>query len=147
MRSIGIPEILVLFGCLFLLGFALMLLVAALRWKQSRSVQQRLIDKIPPNELSALLQTPHGEKLRGALADTGTTPERSILATVQRGVVVTISGIGILVATLAFAPHFDSTARLVEGIGTILIFLGLGLLIAAFVSYRLSKSLLGRRVD
>lgn len=134
MRNIGLPEILVLVGILFLLGFALILLVGALRWKQSRSVQRVLIDKIPANDLVALLQKPHGERLVQVLSETGSSPGRAILASVQRGIVVMVSGIGLLVAGM-----FTHASKAVPAIAIMLVFLGTGLLVAAFVAYRLSK--------
>ena len=105
MRSIGLPEVLVLFGILFLFALPLVLLFAALRWKQLRSVQRALIDKLPANDLSGLLQTPHGEKLIQALSEAGASPGRSILTSVQRGIVVIVSGLGLgLAAALTQAP-------------------------------------------
>ena len=138
MRTLGLPELMVLFAILFLLGFALILLVAALRWKQSRSVQRALIEKLPPNELLGLLQTPQGEKLIQSLADAGVTPGRSILTSVRRGIVLIVTGIGLLVVAF-FVPEARESRAVVSGIAVVLIFLGIGLLVAAFVSYRLSK--------
>jgi hypothetical protein len=134
MRSIGLPELLVFCGILFLFGFGLVLLAAGLRSKQSRSAQRTLIDKLPPNELLALLQTPQGEKLMQALGEPGATPARSILTSIQRGIVVVLSGIGMLLAAI-----FTQAPPVVPAIALILIFLGIGLLVAAFVAYRLSK--------
>ena len=134
MRFIGLPEILVLLGILFLLGFALILLVGALRSKQSRSVQRALIERIPANELADLLQRPDGEKLVRMLSEPGASPGRAILTSVQRGIVAIVSGVGIFVAArFAQAPTF------VPAIAIMLVFLGIGLLAAALVSYRLSK--------
>jgi hypothetical protein len=119
---------------LFLLAFALFLLAAALRWKQSRSVQRALIEKVPASELSGMLQTPLGAKLFQALSEESASPGRSILASVQRGIVVIVSGLGfLLAAVLLEAP------RAVLGIAIVLIFVGIGLLLAALVAYRLSR--------
>jgi protein-S-isoprenylcysteine O-methyltransferase Ste14 len=134
MRSIGAPELMVLFGILFLFAFVLVLLAAALRWKQSRSVQRALIDKLPANELSGLLQTPLGEKLLRALSEVSASPGRSILTSVQRGIVVIVSGLG-----LALAAALTRSPMVVVAIAIMLIFVGIGLLVAAFVAYRLSK--------
>jgi TRAP-type C4-dicarboxylate transport system permease small subunit len=134
MRSIGIPELLVLFGVLLLLGFALILLVGALRWKQSRSVQRSVIDKLPANDLAAMLQTPQGEKLMQTLADAGASPGRSILASVQRGIVVIMTGVGVLVAAVV-----TQAPSSVWAIALILMFVGIGLLVAALVTHRLAK--------
>ena len=134
MRSIGLPEIVLLCGILFLFCFPLILLVGALRGKQSRAVQRALIDKIPANELAGLLQTPQGERLVMALSDSGPRPGRSILISVQRGIVVILSGLG-FIAAAAFAR----APTPLWAIGILVMFVGIGLLVAAFVSYQLSK--------
>ena len=134
LRSIGLPEVLVLFGILFLLGLALFLLVGALRWKQSRSVQRALIEKLSANELMGLLQTPQGERLMRGLAEASAAPGHSILTSVQRGIVVILTGIGMLVAGgIAHSPE------VLPAIATVLIFIGIGLLVAGFAAYGLSK--------
>lgn len=134
MRSIGLPELLVLFGMLFLFAFALFLLTAALRWKQSRSVQRAFIDKVPASELSEMLKTPLGAKLLHALSEDGASPGRSILTSIQRGIVVIVSGIGLVLATVLIpAPP------VVLAMAIVLIFVGIGLLVAALVAYRLSR--------
>src|SRR5690348_11957188 len=97
MRSIGLPEVLVLCGMLCLLGFALFLLAAALRSKHSRSVHRAVIDKLPPGDLASLLQTPQGEQLMRSLAETGAAPGHSILKSVQGGIVAILTGAGMLV--------------------------------------------------
>ena len=134
MRIIGLPELVALFGMLFLFGFALLLLGAAHRRKQARSVQLALINRLSGSELAGLLQTPQGEKLLQRLAEGGVTPGHTILMSVQRGIVVILAGVGIFVAAALTHPPAP-----VPAIGVILIFLGIGLLAAAFVAYRLSK--------
>jgi hypothetical protein len=102
--------------------------------KQSRSVQRALIDKIPANEVPGLLQTPPGQKLMQALSEAGGSPGHSIVASVQRGIVVIMSAVGLAVATgITQAPV------IVLGIAVTLCFVGIGLVVAAFLSYRLAK--------
>lgn len=134
MRGIELPEVLVLFGILVLLAFALVLLAAALRWKQSRSVQRALIDKIPANEIPGLLQTPPGQKLMQALSEAGGSPGRSIITSVHLGIVVIVSGVG-----LAVAAGIMQAPVIVLGMAVMLISLGTGLVVAAFLSYRLAR--------
>ena len=52
---------------------------------------------------------------------------------VQRGIVVTLTGIGM------FPAGIFTQSKVVVAIAMIVIFLGIGLLVAAFVAYRLSK--------
>lgn len=136
MRSIGVPELLVLFEILFLFGFAVFLVATALRGNQSRSVQRALIDKLPPNELAALLATPQGEKLMMGLASGNGSPGRAILKSIRRGIVSILSGIGLLVVRTLLGSRVDPE---VPGIAILLIFIGVGVLVGALVSYRLSR--------
>ena len=132
MREIGLPEIIAICGVLVLFGFALVLLIGALRWKQSRSVQRTLIDKLAAgNELATFLQSPAGDKFMRGIAD-GESPARSIITSIQRGIVVLVVGLG----TLMLGGSVPSAVRV---IGFLLVSLGAGLLIAAFVSSRVAR--------
>jgi hypothetical protein len=142
MRDIGLPEIIAIFGVLVLFGFALILLTGALRWKQSRSVQRALIEKLAVgNDLATFLQTPAGDQFMRGVAD-AESPARSILTSIQRGIVVLVVGLG----TLLLGSGAPFAAR---AIGLLLVSLGAGLLIAAYVSYRVARrwQLLGKDAD
>ncbi|HWQ52775.1 MAG TPA: hypothetical protein VN442_03765 [Bryobacteraceae bacterium] len=134
MRSIGLPEIIVILGVFITSGFALVLLIGALRWKQSRSVQRALIDKLGSgNEVAAFLQTPSGAQFLRGIAESE-SPGRTILASVRRGIVVLVVGLG-----LALLGVFTRVADAVPTIGIVLMFLGAGLLAAAYISYHLAR--------
>ena len=135
MREIGLPEILAICGVMVLFGFALLLLVGALRWKQSRSVQRAVIDKLSGcNDLAAFLQTPAGERFLRGITDSESTA-RSMIHSVQGGIVIVLVGIG--------------TLMLGSKAGFLLIPLGVGLLLSALVTYRLARklNLLGKDAD
>ena len=142
MRNIGLPEILVIFGVLMMFTFAMVLLIGALRWKQSRSVQRALIDKLGSgSDLVAFLQSPAGAHfVRGT--QEGDSPLRSIVKSVQSGIVTLALGLGFV-----FLGEFRGLE--VRGIGVLLIFLGGGLLAAAWVSYLVARrwELLGKDPD
>jgi hypothetical protein len=132
MRELGLPEMIVICGVLVLFAFALVLLIGALRWKQGRSMQRTLIDKLAlGNELAAFLQSPAGDRFMRGISDSE-SPARSIITSIQRGIVVFVVGLGTLFlrGSLPMAVRF---------IGFLLISLGAGLLIAAFVSYLLAR--------
>jgi hypothetical protein len=132
MRTIGLPEIIAICGVLTLFGFALVLLVGALRWKQSRSVQRALIDKLASgNDLGTFLQSPAGDKFMRGIAN-GESTARSIITSIQRGIVVLVVGLG----TSMLGDSVPFTIRI---IGFLLVSLGAGLLIAAFVSSRVAR--------
>jgi hypothetical protein len=134
MRSIGFPELLIICSILALFGVCVYLLAAALRGKQSRSVQRVLVEKLSASELTELLHTPQGEKLLRALADGGDSPRRSIVSSVQRGIILFVAGIGMIVSVTYTAGPIEALA-----IGIMLAFLGLGVMVAAFVCHRLSR--------
>lgn len=134
MENIGLPEILVIFGVVFMLALAMVLLVRALRSKQARSVQRALIDRLPPEEILRLMEKPEGARVLQALADSGASPVHSILSTVRSGIVVVVTASGLFggAALTPFpAPLF--------GLAILLECVGIGLLLAAFATYRLSK--------
>lgn len=134
MRAVGLPEIIVILGVFIMSGFALVLLVGALRWRQSRSVHRALIDRLGSgNELAAFLQTPAGAQYLRGVAESE-SPARTILASVRRGVVVLTVGLGVV---LLGAYHDGQGA--VPAIGVVLISLGAGLLVAAYVSHYLAS--------
>ena len=136
MRSIGIPELLVLCGPLVLLGLALFLLVSRMRSTQSQSVQRALIEKLPANDLAAMLQSPQGEKLVQSISRVGDMPGALILSSVRRGIVVLVTGIGGLV--VAVQVGYEQRV-VIAAIAMMVIFIGAGLLIAGVVSYWLSR--------
>ena len=132
MRDIGTQEIITIFGVLVLFGFALVLLTGALRSRQSRSVQQALIDKLAVgNELAAFLQTPAGDRFVREIAEPQSAA-RSIIISIQRGIVVLAVGLGALMLG-------GGVPLAVRVIGFLLVSLGAGLLIAVFVSYLLAR--------
>ena len=142
MREIGMAEIIAICGVVVLFGFALILLVGALRRKQTRLLQRTLIDKLGTgNELAAFLQTPAGDRFLRAITDPE-SPARSIISSIQCGIVVLVVGLG----TLTMGGSIPLALRV---IGALLTFLGGGLLIAAFVSYLFARrwQLLGRDAD
>jgi hypothetical protein len=139
MRDIGLPEVIAICGVLVLFGFALVLLTGALRWKQSRLVQRALIDKLAiGNELATFLQTPVGDRFVRGIADLE-SPARSIIASLQRGIVVLVVGLG----TLMLGGSIPLAVRV---IGFLLVSFGAGLLIAALVAYLVARQwqLLGK---
>lgn len=142
MRDFGLPEIIAISGVLILFGFALVLLIGAVRWKQSRSVQRALVDKLALGDgLATFLQTPAGDQFVRGITD-AESPARSILTSMERGIVVLVLGLG----TLLLGGGVPSAVRV---IGLLLVSLGAGLLIAAYVSYRVARrwQLLGKDAD
>ncbi len=100
-------------------------------------LQTRVLERFDsPQELASFLQTEGGRKFIAGVVEerTGWAPAKRILFAIQTGVVATVMGIGFYtLQALTGEPDLIYPA-------TILLFLGLGFLIAATLSYTLSKS-------
>lgn len=133
--NFGLPELLILFGPVALIALAMIMVTLALRAKHARALQRALIDKLPAEDLASFLRSPHGEKLILSLSPTGASPLRSVLRAVQRGIIATVVGGGLLLAAVLIRQR----EALVWAI--ILISLGIGQLLASLASYRLARRL------
>jgi len=132
-RTIGLPELLVIAGATVLFGLALLLAAGALRWLHGHSVQRALLDRLGSGtDLAAFLQTPAGERLIASLVESN-SPQRATLRSVRNGVVIIFVSVALLLLG-AFAG-----TGLFAAIGMVLLFLGAGLLVAARVTNRLAK--------
>lgn len=97
-------------------------------------VQKELINKFSSGaELSEFLGTEGSQRLLGELETPKLSAKEKILRSTKVGVVLTVVGLGML-ALLTQEPDLIIPA-------VILLALGVGFLLAAFISYRLSKSL------
>jgi hypothetical protein len=136
MRTIGLPEILVILGFLALISLALFFVFSTLRWRQQFSLQRALIEKFSSaGDFVEFVRTQAGQRFLGELSGGMTSPAGSILASIQRGVVIGFLGIGLLVVHFVFGGPLAPA-----GVGLLLVFLGAGFLISAVISYWLSKA-------
>lgn len=87
-------------------------------------------------EFVEFLQTEEGRRFLGSLSMENLSPVQRILRSVQTGVILSIAGLGGLL--LARVSGLDGKAFII--IGTTALALGIGFLVSAAVSYRLSKS-------
>jgi hypothetical protein len=137
MRSIGFPELLIIFTVLIILpGIALVLLFSVLRGRQKRALQQSVLDRVSSGpDLAAFLQSASGERFIQSLSDGMANPASSILACLHRGILILLLGAGFLVIG-KIEPWGDAPVAF----GILLVFLGLGFLLSAGISYRISKA-------
>lgn len=135
MRELGLPEVLVICGILFLFGLLLVLAVGLLHRKRRDSVQKTLIEKFgSAHDLGTFLGTPGGERFIDSLANRINDPRQSVLASIRGGIILSMLGLGCwLVALWGKMPAMGIPALL-------LACLGVALLVSALVSYRLSKA-------
>ena len=128
MGHLGLPEILFVSGMLTVPIVLALLLFLGLRKGHSRSIQQAVVDKIgSAQDLAAFLQTPAGQRFADSLSGRAADPVQSALRSIRAGIICCVLGAGIL---------FTQAWRF----GLVVVFLGAGLIIAAFVSQRLAKS-------
>ncbi|HUD99510.1 MAG TPA: hypothetical protein VMR62_08045 [Bryobacteraceae bacterium] len=108
------------------------------RTKAQSELQGRLLDKFSSaHEVAEFLQTQGGAQFVNSFSGEREEPAAGILRSTHRGIVLVIVGLGCLGLTRAYG--WEDNPLLV--IGVILLCLGLGFLISAVASHRLSKVL------
>ena len=129
-----------------LIPIAMFAMIVAIVWVGSSARLQsarihaetvgRLIDKLGSSqEAMAYLESESGQKLLEALTARPGNPYGRILGAAATGVVLSAVGVGLLI--LGATAVGDPTAT---GGGIVVLALGLGFLLAATLSYKLSKS-------
>ncbi len=104
------------------------------RSEERISVRKALLEKYASaHDLNELMQTPAGRRLFGEFS-AGGSPLRSVLLSVQMGILAILAGAGIWGIG---AMVRDDT---IFGIAELSVCIGLGFLISAAITYRLSKS-------
>ena len=117
------------------------------RWHQQRTLGQsqvKLLDKIGSvDELGAFLNTEGGTRFLKSLALEGASqgggPQLRILRAVQGGAVLLTLGVGLFLYGALHASLSASSRNAVDLTATIFLTIGLGLLVSAGISYRLSR--------
>jgi hypothetical protein len=109
---------------------------ASIRSKQQTEIRKALIEKFGSTQgLVELLQTTEGQRLLPNLSTSGASPIRSVLGSIQKGIVGLVVGLGAL-----FAGVLAGREPTIMILGALCASAGLAFLIAAAVTYRLSKS-------
>ena len=108
------------------------------RLKAQTELHSRLLDKFSSaHEVVEFLQTPSGAQFVDSFSSEREEPASGILRSTHRGIVLVVVAAGCLGLIKAYG--WDNNPLLV--IGVILLCLGIGFLISAAVSHRLSKTL------
>lgn len=119
---------------LFLAILAMILAYVFHRSQQRIAVRKALIEKYASaQDLNEMMQTPAGRRLFAEFS-AGGSPLRSVLLSVQMGILAILAGAGIW----GIGAMVGDNA--IFGIGGLLVCIGLGFLISAAITYRLSKS-------
>jgi hypothetical protein len=100
----------------------------------------RVLDKFGSSrDFVELSESPAGKRLLEALGSEPDGVGAKILSAVQRGVVLTVLGIGVLLLSLAItAPAVEEFIRIVGGVT---LALGIGYLGSSALSYRIARSM------
>lgn len=113
----------------------LAVIVMIFRSKQQTEIRKALIEKFgSAQDLGELLQTPGGHRLLADLSTSGGSPLRSVLGSVQKGIIGLIVGLAVLIVGVLFDKKDGILAGAVLASG------GVAFLVSAAVTYRLSKS-------
>jgi hypothetical protein len=113
----------------------LYLIYSGYQTKQRMAVRRAVIDKFTSaQDFAAFLQSPGGQRFVADLSGSE-SPARTVMAAIQRGIVLALLGAGVWWAGV----KIQSTAELAT-LGLLLVCVGIGILVSAAISYWLSKS-------
>jgi hypothetical protein len=125
----------------FVATVVLILAVLAMIWayvmnrsQQRVAVRKALIDKFASaQDLNSIMETPAGRRLFAEFS-TGGSPLRPVLSSIRMGILAVLAGVGVggLGLLSGMAP--------ILGVAGLLVCIGVGFLISAVITYRLSKS-------
>jgi predicted phage tail protein len=117
-----------------IIGFALF--SNALRRKQQNQMHNRLLDKFTSaQDLSAFLQSSAGREYVSHLTDSLGNPAMAIISSVRSGIVLCFVGAAFFVPSVR---EWGAAVR-ATAVGVLLIFLGVGFIVSALVSFILSR--------
>jgi hypothetical protein len=110
-----------------------------LDWKKHRlknDLQNKLVEKIGNiQDLNNFLQTESGDRFLNSLTVAGGSARDKLLSAFSSGIILAVLG----VSYFAIALFFETEARYINAGGIVILALGIGFLISALVSYRMSK--------
>ncbi len=90
------------------------------------------------DEFTAYLQSDAGKSFFENLSNEPATPLNKILGSIQKGTILTLVGVGIIINGNIF--NFADASGTIFVLGTISFMIGLGFLVSSLVSYRLAKT-------
>jgi hypothetical protein len=100
----------------------------------------RVLDKFGSSrDFVELSESPSGKRLLEALGSEPNGVGEKILSAVQRGVVLSVLGVGVLLLSLAI--HSTALEEFIRIVGAVCLALGLGYLGSSVLSYRLARSM------
>ncbi|HEY6308566.1 MAG TPA: hypothetical protein VI488_19145 [Candidatus Angelobacter sp.] len=118
-------------------GACIYVIAATLRRRQQNAMQKHMLEKFSSaQDFAAFVQSPAGQKYVMSFSESVTNPRNAILRSLRTGIILMFLGGGLTASTGAVGAY---TKSWIDAIGVVLIFLGLGFVLAAAVSYFLAK--------
>ena len=119
------------------------LIIAAFRHRATLRAQaefhNRMLDKFSSAaEFTEYLKSEAGRNFFENLGSEPATPMTRILSSVQRGIILTLLGLGFFLTRFVIGTADSYSIMII--IATVLIMLGIGFLISSVISHRLAKS-------
>jgi len=112
------------------------LFLDARKARLKHELNQKLMDKFDSVEkLNDFLQSDSGSRFLRSLTIEGLTPKERLLSALSKGVISGFLGLSILALALLFAEDW----RYIVGTGIVVVALGLGFLVSAAISFKLSR--------
>jgi len=135
----------IVIGITLIIAAAWVITVIVKAFKQKSILQtraelyNRLLDKFgSANEFAEYLESEIGRQFVEEITVQGAAPTSKILSSIQKGVIMTLIGFGMVVlANLFFGGDLFNVIAVG---GTIALMLGIGFLVSTVITYRLSKS-------
>lgn len=110
-----------------------------LEWRKMRhksQLQNKIVEKFSTvQEFNDFLQSKEGNRFLNFLKFNGLTPRGKILSSLSKGVILFFLGVALVI----IGQIFTGEMRYLNAFGIVIIALGVGFLIATFISYKLSK--------
>jgi len=122
-------------AAIFMAIWMLYLVTTSIRRKRQTDMQKALLDKFSSaHDFAEFMQSPAGQKYVMTFTDTVTSPRQAIIKSVQIGIVMLFAGFG-----LQEGHRYQLWA--LDILSMLLIFIGIGFLISATVSYFMAKKM------
>ena len=133
-------------GGMVMTGWVFYAFVDAFRqWYKHRVMgqfQAKLLDRITTvNELGAFLNTEAGARFMESMTSEAAGPHVRILRATQSGVVLSVLGLALFIWNWSSPTISGDAANAFYAVATIVLALGIGFLLSATLSFRLSKQM------
>lgn len=109
------------------------------RLRAQTEFHNRMLDKFSSaDEFAAYLKSDAGKSFFDNLGSESATPLSKILGSIQKGAILTLLGLGLIILGNIFTPQDGGGLMFVFGVVSFMI--GAGFLVSSYISYRLAKT-------